>query len=166
MVNDWRHDARVELVIQKQLTDSPFFAGLAPAFINFLAAHARMRTVKEGEVLFHYGERAQSFYLVKTGHIAVEVAAIEGPALELQDLGPGAVLGWSWLISPRRWSFQARAKTSAEIIEFDGDAVLAECEANPKFGYELLKRFSTLMSERLQHARQRMIEEWRPQGFA
>jgi CRP-like cAMP-binding protein len=156
----------VETVTQKQLADSPFFAGLAPEFIDFLVAHARERTVKEGKVLFHYGERAQGFYLVTSGHIAVEVAAIAGPALELQDLGPGAVLGWSWLISPHRWSFQARAKTPAETIEFDGNAVFAECEANAKFGYELLKRFSALMSERLQHARQRMIEEWRPQGFA
>jgi CRP/FNR family transcriptional regulator, cyclic AMP receptor protein len=157
---------KVEPVIQKHLTENRFFAGLAPAFIEFLAAHARMRTVKEAQVLFRYGERANSFYLVTIGHVAVEVAAIEGPPLELQDLGPGSLLGWSWLIAPHRWSFQARAKTAAEVIEIDGDAVLAECEANTKFGYELFKRFSALMSERLRHARERMIEEWRPQGFA
>jgi CRP-like cAMP-binding protein len=152
--------------IADRLAADGFFAGLSPDFIAFLAAHARSKILKEEEVIFHYGERAQRFYLVVSGHIAVEVAAIEGPSLQLQDLGPGAVVGWSWLIAPHRWSFQARAKTPAEIIEFDGDAVLAECEANPKFGYELLKRFSALMSERLQHARQRMIEEWRPEGFA
>ena len=152
--------------MQKHLTDSRFFAGLASDSIEFLVAHARVRTVKEAAILFRYGERANSFYLITSGHIAVEVAAIAGPPLELQDLGPGSLLGWSWLIAPHRWSFQARAKTPAELIEFDGDAVLAECEVNAKFGYELFKRFSTLMSERLQHARERMIEEWRPPGFA
>jgi CRP-like cAMP-binding protein len=155
-----------ELSIKQTLAHSAFFSGLAPEFIEFLAAHAQARRVKEAQVVFHYGEPAHRFYLVSSGHVAVEVAAIEGPALELQDLGPGAVLGWSWLITPHRWSFQARAKTPAELLEFDGDAVLAECEANPRFGYELLKRFSGLMSERLHQARQRMIEEWRPVGFA
>lgn len=152
--------------IAKRLGESEFFGRLAPEFRDFLAANARVRRVRDGEVVFRYGEPARRFYLVVDGHVSVEVAAIEGPTLQLQDLGPGMVLGWSWLIPPHSWSFQARAKTAAEIIEFDGTAVLAECEANPKFGYELLKRFSALMSERLHYARQRMIEEWRPEGFA
>jgi CRP-like cAMP-binding protein len=152
--------------IRERLGESGFFRELPSEARDFLAAHATTRRLREGDVVFHFGEPAGRFYLVTAGHVSVEVAAIEGPSLQLQDLGPGMVLGWSWLIPPHRWSFQARAKTPAEIIEFDGAAVLAECEANPKFGYELLKRFSALMSDRLQHARQRMIEEWRPDGFA
>ena len=151
---------------QSNFVTAACLQGWRRTFLGFLAAHARVRRLEENEVLFHYGEIAERFYLVAKGHVSVEVAAIEGPSLQLQDLGPGTVLGWSWLIPPRRWSFQARAKMPAEIIEFDGDAVLAECESNPKFGYALLKRFSALMSERLQYARQRMIEEWRPEGFA
>lgn len=155
-----------DVPIAEQLRQSRFFAGLAPEFLSFLAAHAETRRLPEDKVVFRYAEKASHFYLVVAGHISVEVAAIEGPTLQLQDLGPGMMLGWSWLIPPNRWGFQARAKTAVEVIEFDGDAVLAECEANPKFGYELLKRFSALMSEWLSYARQRMIEEWRPEGFA
>jgi CRP/FNR family cyclic AMP-dependent transcriptional regulator len=156
----------VQSPIAGQLGESSLLSGLKPEFIAFLAQHARARRLKESEVVFHTGDRAHHFYLVVSGHISIEVAAIEGPSLQLQDLGPGMVLGWSWLIPPHRWSFQARARTPAEIIEIDGDAVLRESEANPKFGFELLKRFSALMSERLQHARNRMVEEWRPAGFA
>lgn len=141
-------------------------ADLAPEFVQILATHARPRRLGDNQVLFHYGEPARGFYLLTSGRISVEVASLEGPALQLQDLPPGAVLGWSWLIPPHRWSFQARAEGATEVIEFDGSALLAECEANPRFGYELLKRFAALMSERLQRARQRMIEEWRPEGFA
>jgi CRP/FNR family cyclic AMP-dependent transcriptional regulator len=139
---------------------------LAPEFVELLAAHARPRQVADNDVLFHYGEPARSFYLITSGRISVEVAAVEGPSLQLQDLPPGAVLGWSWVIPPHRWSFQARAEGRTQIIEFDGTAILAECETNPRFGYQLLRRFAALMSDRLQHARQRMIEEWRPEGFA
>jgi len=152
--------------IAEQVANSSLFAGLAPDLTAFLISHARARRLKDNEIVFHYGERANHFYIVTKGHVSVEVAAIEGPALQLQALGPGAVLGWSWLIPPNRWSFQARATMPAEVIEFDGDAVLAKCEENPTFGYALLKRFSSLMSERLQRARERMIEEWRPEGFA
>jgi CRP-like cAMP-binding protein len=148
------------------ISQSEFFSGLPADAVEFLATHATTRRLQKDEVLFPYGENAARFYLVLSGHVSVEVAAIAGPALELQDLGPGAMVGWSWLISPHRWSFQARAKTPADVLEFDGKAVLARCEENPRFGYELLKRFSALMSERLSFARQKMMEAWSPSGFA
>jgi CRP-like cAMP-binding protein len=155
-----------EASIKSRIAESELFAGLAVGFIEFLAAHATVRQVRKNEALFQYGDRADYFYLVSSGHISVEVAAIAGPELELQDLGPGAIVGWSWLIPPHRWNFNARAKSAAEVIEFDGKAVLARCEENPRFGYELLKRFATLMSERLSFARQKMMETWSPAGFA
>jgi CRP-like cAMP-binding protein len=155
-----------EASIRSRVAESELFAGLAADFIDYLAAHAALRQVRKDAVVFRYGDRADHFYLVSSGHIAVEVAAIAGPVLELQDLGPGAVVGWSWLIPPHRWNFNARAMSPAEVIEFDGNAVLARCEEDPRFGYELLKRFATLMSERLSFARQKMMEAWSPAGFA
>ena len=117
-------------------------------------------------MLFRHGDDAQHFYLLAGGRVSVQIAAIEGPALELQELGPQAVLGWSWLIAPFKWSFQARATTAADVVEFHGAAILARCESDPAFGYQLIKRFSNLMSERLHFARRKMIEEWKPPGFA
>lgn len=152
--------------IEKRIAASEFFSGLPSDVIRFLAAHANARELEKGEVLFRYGDRADRFYLIERGHVTLEVVAIAGPALELQDLGPGAALGWSWIITPRTWSFHARAKTAAELLEFDGDAVLAHCEDDPRFGYQILKRFAALMSERLHFARRKMMEAWNPPGFA
>jgi CRP-like cAMP-binding protein len=98
--------------------------------------------------------------------LSLGIPALEGPSLELQDLGPGQIAGWSWLFPPNVWNFQARARTDIELIAFDGAAVYSHCEADPAFGYQLIKRFSALMSERLQFARTRMMQEWKPLGFA
>lgn len=148
------------------LSDNGFFAGIGPDHLAFLVSCAVPRTVDDGEVLFRFGDPAAYFYLLRSGCITLEVAALEGPPLELQSLRDGAVLGWSWLIPPYRWSFQARAEARCEMLEFDGKQVLARCESDPAFGYTMLKRFSGLMSERLAFARQKMIDEWRPAGFA
>jgi CRP-like cAMP-binding protein len=152
--------------IEGLLSRTPLFAGLEPEYLEYLAAHAAAVNLAADAVLFAYGDEARHFYLVADGRVSVEVAAIEGPALELQRLGPGAVLGWSWLIAPYRWNFQARATARSVVIEFDGPRILARCERDPAFGYELVRRFSALMSERLNFARQKMMEEWKPAGFA
>jgi CRP/FNR family cyclic AMP-dependent transcriptional regulator len=117
-------------------------------------------------VLFQQGKVADKFYLVLKGQVSVQVPALVGPPLELQVLGDNQILGWSWLIPPYRWNFMARAVEDTELLEFDGHAILARCEKDPKFGYELLKRFTALMSERLNAARQKMMDQWNPPGFA
>lgn len=152
--------------VDRLVAESDFFRGLPAEHLAFLTAHAAEKRLNADDVLFRHGDAAGHFYLVADGSISVEVAALEGPPLEMQELGPGAVLGWSWLIAPYKWSFQARAKVPSTVVEFDGTAILAHCDAEPMFGYELLKRFSSLMSERLEFARRKMMEEWKPAGYA
>lgn len=152
--------------IEERLRGSPFFAELTPGDRQLLAKHATWRTVPENGILFEHGDRAGTFFLLCEGAVAIEVPAISGPSLEVQKLGPGEVLGWSWLIPPYSWSFQARAERATTLIEIDGQAVREQCEQDPAFGYRLLKRFSSLMSERLEAARLRMMAEWNPPGFA
>jgi CRP/FNR family cyclic AMP-dependent transcriptional regulator len=152
--------------IRHLVADSEFFSGLDDEAIDFLASHASRLRLDRGKVLFQQGDRAEHFYLLLSGRVSLEIPALEGPALELQDIGPGKIAGWSWLLPPNRWNFQARARSDSELLAFDGKAVLAHCEENPRFGYELVKRFSALMSERLQFARTRMMQEFKPPGFA
>lgn len=152
--------------IERIIAEHPFFDGLSKRSLEFLAAHAEKRRVEEDEVLFRHGGKADRFYLVLDGRVTVEVAAIQGPALDLRELGSGDILGWSWLIPPYKWHFQARAEEPAQVLEFDGEAVLERCEKDADFGYDLFKRFSGLMSERLASAREKMMSEWSPPGFA
>ncbi len=152
--------------IENYLPTHVFFSGLDDSFVKFLSDSATELKIKKGDVLFQQGERANKFYLLRNGHMSVQVPALMGPTLEIQTLGEDQILGWSWLIPPYRWNFQVRALEDSGLLEFDGSAILARCEENPKFGYELLKRFAALMSERLDAARQKMMDEWNPPGFA
>lgn len=152
--------------IENYLSSHEFFSGLDDNYIKFLAGSAAEKKIKSGDTLFKQGERAERFYLLRSGQISIQVPALMGPTLEIQTLGNDQILGWSWLIAPYRWSFLARAVADSEVLEFDGKAILAHCESDPKFGYELFKRFAALMSERLDAARQKMMDQWDPPGFA
>ena len=61
---------------------------------------------------------------------------------EIQTVGPGSMLGWSWLIPPYRWSFDARAVAPTSVIVVDGERLREACESDLKLGYELMKRFA------------------------
>jgi CRP/FNR family cyclic AMP-dependent transcriptional regulator len=147
------------------LKDNSIFSALDAEELEFLASAATTEHMEPGHVVFRYGERARHFYLILSGEISIEIPAIEGPTLLLQRLKPGQVLGWSWLIPPYQWSFLARTAQAADVIKFDGAKVLARCESDAQFGYDLLRAFSAMMSERLGHARRRIMEEWQARGY-
>ncbi len=152
--------------ITEYLSTHVFFSELKTEFVELLSEYANTLEIKQGDTLFHLGERADKFYIIRHGCISIEVPALMGPILEIQSLCTDQVLGWSWLISPYQWHFQARAGEDSVLLEFDGVSILARCEQDPEFGYQLLKRFAGLMSERLDISRQKMMDEWNPSGFA
>ncbi len=148
------------------LSNHEFFSSLNDEMLQYLNECSSTHEIKKGQILFLQGETADKFYIVLKGHISIQVPAIIGPILEIQELGQDNVLGWSWLISPYKWSFQAKAVEDSTLLMFDGKAILNRCEQDPKFGYELLKKFAELMSVRLEAARKRIMDEWNPEGFA
>jgi CRP/FNR family transcriptional regulator, cyclic AMP receptor protein len=148
------------------LSSHEFFSGLGDNNLQFLCENSSELAIKNGQILFRLGENADKFYVVRSGLIAIQIPAILGPDLEIQRLGKDQVLGWSWLISPYKWNFQAMPEADSELLVFDGGMILAKCEQEPRFGYELLKKFAALMSVRLDIARQKIMDEWNPAGFA
>jgi CRP/FNR family transcriptional regulator, cyclic AMP receptor protein len=148
------------------LSNHVFFSGLSGETLQFLNECSSTHDIKKEQILFLQGETADTFFVVLSGHISIQIPAIMGPCLEIQVLGQDQVLGWSWLISPYKWSFQAKAVDDSKLLMFDGKVILKRCEQDPKFGYELLKKFAELMSVRLDAARKKMMDEWNPDGFA
>jgi len=152
--------------ITEYLSAHEFFSEFSDDSLKFLCECSSTREIKKGQILFLQGEHADKFYVVRSGRIFLQMPAIMGPTLEIQTVDEDQVLGWSWLISPYKWNFQTKAEEDSELLQFDGVAILARCEQDPKFGYELLKKFAGLMSVRLNAARQKMMDEWNPVGFA
>jgi hypothetical protein len=60
------------------------------------------------EVIFREGEIANRFYLLKTGKVTLEsTQEIGGAPMVIDTIGPGDLLGWSWIFPPHIWHFAA-----------------------------------------------------------
>mgnify|MGYP002624557631 CR=1 FL=1 len=74
----------------------------------------------------------------------------------IQTLGAGELLGWSWLIPPYHWHFNAMVVENVSVLEFDGQRIRQKCDADHDFGYELLKRVALTIGRRLRATRTRL----------
>jgi CRP-like cAMP-binding protein len=144
--------------IDQLLGELPAFAGLEPGYLELIAGCGVNRVFEAGEQLFREGEQANSFYVIRHGRVALEVHAPARGALMIETLGDGALVGWSWLFPPYRFSFDARAVTQTHTVAFDGACLRGKCEQDSRLGYELMQRFAAVMLDRLQATRLQLLD--------
>lgn len=136
----------------------PFFQDLSPLHVQVLAEAAMLKEFKAGEIIFKEGDPANRFYILLSGEVEVLSEGREGGDVPVQRIGPGDVLGWSWLFPPYYWHFAARATQDTKAIFFYGTWLRESCERDHDFGYAMLKRMSAIVIQRLQAARRRLVD--------
>jgi CRP/FNR family transcriptional regulator, cyclic AMP receptor protein len=134
------------------------FKGLAPQYLALLTEAAMLKEFAADEVIFREGDPANRFYLILNGEVALESTTGEGNLIPVQTIGADDVLGWSWLFPPYYWHFDARATKPTRAIFFYGTWLRESCERDHDFGYEMMKRMSAVIIQRLQATRKRLAE--------
>lgn len=135
----------------------PFLAGMTPAHLALLTDCAIPVHFKKGQTILREGELANRFYLIESGKVVLESGEGFGEPVTVETIGPGDLLGWSWMFPPYVWHFTARAAEPTEAIFFYGTILREYCEKNHSLGYELFKRMAPVMMKRLQAARHKML---------
>lgn len=138
------------------VASQPLFAG-EPQVAALIAGCARMVAYERDETIFREGGQADHLYLVRRGRVALELASPRGPLI-IETLQPGQVLGWSWLFPPYRWSLDARAIEPVGAIAVEAACLRAKADAEPAFGYELMKRLSVPIVTQLHATQVRLLD--------
>jgi CRP-like cAMP-binding protein len=146
------------------LEDHPFFKDMKKEHIDLLAGCASNVRFEKGDVIFRQDTDADKFYVIREGHVAVDVTSSDRGTLTIATLGAGNILGWSWLFPPYLWHFDARATEPTHAIALDGRCLRGKCDEDTRFGYELLKRFSAIVIDRLQATRLQLIDVYGPRA--
>lgn len=140
------------------LSAHPFFAGLDPSFLAIVSGCARDAHFGAGDFLCHEGEAADHFYLVRQGHVALQIASPGRGAATFLTLGPGEVFGVNWLAPPYRWSYDARAIEATSAVALDAACLRQKCESEPALGFALTKRVLPVLIERLHACRVQLLD--------
>jgi CRP/FNR family transcriptional regulator, cyclic AMP receptor protein len=144
--------------IDALLAEVPAFEGMASGHLELIAACASNRVFADGEYLAREGDPADTFYVIRTGSVALEIDVPQRGALVIETLHDNDLVGWSWLLAPYRTHIDVRACGTTHMIAFDGACLRGRCDADPLLGYDLLRRFAVVIVERLQATRLRLID--------
>lgn len=150
--------AGVDPSLAAQIAEHRFLKDLTPEQLKVLTECAMQSHFNPGEVIFREGDPANCFYLIQEGKVLLESPVKERSPVTIGTIGPGDVLGWSWLFPPYYWHLDARAVEPTSAIFFYGTRLREECEQDHDLGYALMKRMTAIVIERLQAARRQLIK--------
>jgi CRP/FNR family cyclic AMP-dependent transcriptional regulator len=140
------------------LAEHPFFHDMQPDIREIVVGCCANAHYRPGEYLFKEGGRADHFFLIRQGSVAVEVHAPGREGVVVETIGEGDIIGWSWLVAPYAWTFDARANEQVRAVTIDGACLRRKIADNHELGYEMYKRFIPIMGRRIAEARLRIVE--------
>lgn len=144
------------------LSRSEVFGSLTVQQVSRIEELCRDVTYTPGAMIFMEGDEAREFYVVDSGRVALELGVrpvANHPAITtaLEIVTEGECFGWSALVEPHRYTTSARCLNHCSLLAIRGDALKGAMDSDPELGYRLMEKVAQIISQRLMHARQRLL---------
>lgn len=143
----------------EHLTESAgLIKGLSPDGLEFLESLAIEVEFQRGAIIFEEDDPADALYLIAEGKAGLEVALHNKPPVLVETIGPGELLGVSWIMPPYHWNFRARSLTTTTAIAFSAQAVRERCETDLDLALHVYREVAVEAVRRLHAARIRLLD--------
>jgi CRP/FNR family transcriptional regulator, cyclic AMP receptor protein len=144
--------------LEEIITAHPFFSDLESYYITLMARCASNVRFDAGQFILREGEEANEFFLIREGRVQIELSPPHRKPIVVDTVDEGDILGWSSVLPPYLWKFDARAETLTRAVALDAKFLRTKCEKNHDLGYELLRRLSDVMNRRLDATRIQLLD--------
>lgn len=121
-------------------------------------------TFDAGTRVFEEGRRADRFWIVRTGTVALDLHVPGRRPAVIESLGRDELVGWSWHFPPYVWHLGAEAMSPVRAWEFDAEAVRAVCAEDPESGRAIAVWVGRVVAQRLRASRIRLLDLYAPYG--
>ncbi|HET6573204.1 MAG TPA: Crp/Fnr family transcriptional regulator [Fimbriiglobus sp.] len=133
-----------------------FLQSLDDRCLMDLASGASPFTRAAGEYLTRAGETSDALYLIQSGTVLVGSESADGELAPLMTVGPGGVVGCSWVVPPYDSKFTSRAVGPVHGLVIDAAWLRDRCERNHELGYHLHREINADLTRRLVASQEQM----------
>jgi len=137
---------------------SSFLANFSPRVREKLLSKAEQIQYRAGQDIFHEGDPSLFLFIVKTGHVAVELHITSKGRRTIFTASPGEVFGWSALVEPRIETASARAVEDTTVYAMKGGELMDLCREDPGLGFELYRALAEIIMARLIASRLQLLD--------
>ena len=132
----------------KEMQNASDFKGMNQKMIEQLAEIGEINQVPAGEYLFHRGDPAQNYYIIREGEVLLE-SEDDDRKEYLEEVGPGMGVGCSCLAGLKDYSCDAVCVKPCKFLCWSQSALRHLFNQNSRLGYLMIKASAKTMSKRV-----------------
>jgi len=111
-----------------------FLKDLSKPQLTVLSKIATTARFRAGKCIFVQRESADRFFLIGQGRVSLDYRLPRKRHVQIQTIGPGEALDWSWLAKPYRWQFSATAIDDVTVSFFHVADLREQRMRDPRLG--------------------------------
>ena len=123
-----------------------------------LARGVERETFARDALIFEQGDRAKKLFVLLKGRIAIRYKPYDGDVLQVAEIEPNGVFGWSAALGRPSYTSCAVCLEDSIMLCMRGDTLKQLCEQHPETGVIILERLAEVIAQRLQNTHAHVIE--------
>ncbi len=141
----------------QELAELPLFTSFKPHQLQLIKPFMEFCSFPANMVIFHQGDRADNFFILTAGEIALHFKPYDGPPLVITKIASGDVFGWSAALGRNRYSAAAIATSNIKVIRIQACNLQKICAIDPDTAVLFLDRLVGVISGKLQDSHQEIL---------
>ena len=141
----------------QELASLPLFKSFTPRQIELIQPFMEFCSFSADMVIFHQGDRADNFYILTSGEIALHFKPYDGPTLMITKLTSVDVFGWSAALGHSSYSSGAIANSDVKLIRMQAGNLQKLCTIDQETTALFLDRLVGVISGKLQDSHQEIM---------
>jgi CRP/FNR family transcriptional regulator, cyclic AMP receptor protein len=136
------------MILLKEMQKVGIFKPLSEKMVEKLAAVGDIVKAEKDEYLFHEGDPADDFYIIKEGKVVLEFEQPDG-SINTETVSPGMGVGCSSLSGLRSYASHARCEEASRLLHWPQSKLRQLFEKDSRLGYLLIKASAKTLSKRV-----------------
>ncbi len=137
----------------KPLSRFPLFKDLSKADLKIIAPLFHQCGYPAGTTVIEQGQPAIYLYLLLSGEVTLRYKPYDGEAINLNEIRPGGVFGWSAVLGNPVYSSSVVCNTECETLVVKGADLRLLTPQYPQTAHAIMNRLADAVSARWENAR-------------
>lgn len=148
------------MISTETLSQFSLFNGLPESILKEIAAISNEVAVKQGEFVFHEGEKADKLHFLLHGSVALRVKLTSRPDSVTVSFvsSPYQSFGWSGVVAPHHYTSSAECDEDSSLLIIPAEPFMKILEKHPEHGFIVMKRIAEIIADRLRNSRQALLK--------
>ena len=133
----------------KDLQNNNIVGNLGDDNLKKLIPIIKVLDFKKGDKISKKGNKADTFYMLKSGRIFLKQKISSGISLNVATISPGESFGWASIFKEGAYLSEAVCAEDSVVFSITGNKIHDLIEKDNSMGYKILKKIMVNLNERI-----------------